>query len=55
MGLCNKGDQHGASLYSKGGANEFYATWHLKLQPEKDDLVARIKATAKEKACVYNV
>jgi hypothetical protein len=55
MGLCNKGDQYGASIYSTGGASEFYPTWHLKLPAEKVELVARIQATAKEKACVYNL
>jgi hypothetical protein len=38
-----------------GGASEFYNTWHLKLQAEKDELVARIKATGKDKARVYNL
>jgi hypothetical protein len=55
MGLCNKGDQHGSVIYSTGGANEFYPTWHLKLPAEKEELVARIKATAHDKACVYNL
>ncbi len=43
MRLCVKGDQYGATIYSVGQADEFYPTWHLKSQPEKDRLVALIK------------
>ena len=55
MGLCNKGDQYGASIYSTGGASEFYNTRHLKSQAEKDELVARIKATSLDAVRVYNL
>jgi hypothetical protein len=53
MGLCKKGDLYGASLYTTGGASEFYDTWHLKSPADKDELVARIKASAEDKARVY--
>ena len=48
MGLCTKGDKHGAIIYAMGQAVEFYPTWQLKLQAEKDDLVALIKARMPE-------
>jgi hypothetical protein len=55
MGLCNKGDKYGAVLYATGGASELYPTWHLKSQAEKDELVARIKATSLDAVRVYNL
>jgi len=54
MGLCDKGDKHGQIMYAMGEADEFYPTWHLKLQPEKERLVALIKARMPE-ACLSHL
>jgi len=55
MGLCEKGDMYGAVIYQMAQANEFFPTWHLKTQPEKDVLIALIKTRMQEKARVSHL
>ena len=55
MGLCEKGDMYGAVIYQMAQANEFFPTWHLKTQPEKDVLIALFKTRMQEKARVSHL
>jgi hypothetical protein len=55
MGLCEKGDMYGSLIYSSTQANEFYPTWHLKTQPEKDVLIALIKTRMEDQARVSHL
>jgi hypothetical protein len=51
MGLCDPGDKVGACIFTMGQADEHYATWHKKTEPQKKQLIEQFKAKYAE-VCV---